>query len=489
MRRAIVSLIAMSLCLLAAGCGSSSSSSTVSGALANELSYFPSGSPLVTVIETNPGGAAVQNLNGLLDQFPLAKLGIDELESTLESSGIDYQTDIEPLYGNPVTLAVLQVPDSVSVSGSDYLAVWVAKSAAKLDALIKTFPGLSPAGKLDGASLYRSSAGALAVDGATVFLAASAADIAAALKRHAHGGGLTAADFSKAMGTLPQNALIRAFGTLTSGLSTPFAASAHKIPWVAAIRGYGVAISAATTGLTAQFHVDTSGGPLTGDELPIASGETPPALAGTLPIAVGVRDPARSLDFIEAAARAADPESYAPFQRGEAAAQRKTGYDLNTFATLLTGNLIIESDTKTTMARVGVTDPASAAKQLAALPRVVGDIFDTSTGLSRLAGGFYAVKEGKGKAIDLGLVGNQFVAGVATPAQLRAFAAAPTTAAPGAQGAVAFRISLLELLKVALGSSPATSLVQSLFSTLGDLTGSASATTSALIGNLSLGVK
>ena len=140
MRRAIVSLIAMSLCLLAAGCGSSSSSSTVSGALANELSYFPSGSPLVTVIETNPGGAAVQNLNGLLDQFPLAKLGIDELESTLESSGIDYQTDIEPLYGNPVTLAVLQVPDSVSVSGSDYLAVWVAKRQCSWPLLPRTSP-------------------------------------------------------------------------------------------------------------------------------------------------------------------------------------------------------------------------------------------------------------------------------------------------------------------------------------------------------------
>jgi len=490
MRRTLISLVALALCLVASACGSGSSS-TGSSPLATELSYFPSGSPFVASIATNPTGPAVQNAEGLLGAYPGSSLGIAALESELGTIGLNYHTDIEPLFGNPVAFGVLQVPGAVSVSGADFLAVWVTKSAAKLDALVKKFPGLSSSTKVDGATVYGggpvSTGATVAVDGATLLFGASKADVEAALSRHADGGGITSANFSSAMGNLPQNALIRAFGSLTSALSTPQTATARKVPWVGAISSYGAAISAGSGGLTAQFRIATSGGSLTTAELPIAAGTASPSLGGTLPITVAVRDPAQSYAFIKAALQVADPAAYARYTKGDGGLKRKTGYDLDTFAGLLTGNLIVETDTRTTMGRADVSDPASAAKQLALVPKVLHDIFPSTKSVSRVPGGMYEVKDASGKSFSLGLVGHEFVAGVATPAQLRAFAAAPTTPA-STQGSVAFRVSLLALLRiVSKGSSSA--IVQSVLSNLGDITGSAAATTSALTGGVSLGVK
>jgi len=486
-RRALVLLVAVSLPLIAGGCGSSSSS-TGPSPLATELSYFPPGSPLMATIATDPQGSAVQNAEGLLGAFPLAKLGITGLESELESAGVDYQSEIEPLFGNPIAVGALALPTSAQLSGSSFLAVWITKSAAKLHTLIKGLNGFTARGTVDGATLYGSGAATLALDGATVIVGASRAEVSAALGRHAHGGGMSAADYAKAMGSLPQHSLVQAFGSLSSVLSAPSAAAARRIPWVAAIRGYAASVSVTSAGLSVQFRLDTSGASLSGSELPISSGTAAAQLSGTLPTAVGVRDGAQTLSFAESVERSVDPASYARFMGRENAAKRKTGYDLNTFAALLTGNLIVESDTRTTMGRAEVSDPASAARQLAKLPEVVREVFHTASGISRLPGGFYAVKEGRGKTFNLGLVGNEFVAGLATAAQLEAFAAAPAAPAPNVQGSVAFRISLLELLKLALRHTP-NSLITSVLSTLGDVTGSASATPGALTGRLGLAVK
>ena len=488
MRRLLLLLIATAVCLSGAGCGTSSTS-TVSTPLASELSYFTTGSPFVAAIATAPQGTAVQNAQGLLGASPYSRLGITAVESELGSIGINYQTDIEPLYGNPVSLGVLQVPGAVSVSGSNFLAVWVTESASKLTALVKKLPELKSSGTLDGATIYRAGSSAtFAVDGATVVFGTSAADVDAALGRHAHGGGITSADFATAMGNLPQNTVVQAFGSLTSALSGAGSATARKIPWVAAIRSYAAAITDSSSGITAQFRIDTSGGTLSSTELPIAGGTAAPSVAGSLPIAVGVRDPAQILSFAEAALQAADPSAYAKFVKGDDTLKRKTGSDLNTFAALLTGNLAIQSDTKVTMGRADVTDPASAAKQLALLPPVLRDLFPSAKGIAKQPGGFYAIKQADGQLLNLGLVGNQFVAGNASPARLRAFAAAPTSTVPNAQGSVAFRIGLLDLLKVALKKAPSP-LVQTLLATLGDISGSASASPSALTGNVALAVK
>jgi hypothetical protein len=419
----------------------------------------------------------------LLGAFPLAKLGIGALESMLASAGVDYQSQVEPLYGNPIVLGALQ--SAPSLSRSSFLAVWITKSAGRLAGLVKGLHGVTSAGTAHGATVYRAGRVTVAVDGPTVVLGSSAAEVDAALLRHADGGGISAADFSKAMGNLPRNTLVQAFGTVADALSS---SSARTVPWIAAIRGYAASVSVTRSGMTAQFRLDTSGGSLTTSELPIASGAAAPALPGTLPIAVGVRDPAQTAAFIETLGRSLDPSMYAQFKRRENAAKGKAGFDLNAFVGLLTGNLIVESNTRTTMARAEVSDPASAARQLTLLPRVAREIFPTAKGVTRQPGGFYAINEARGQSFELGLVGNEFLAGVATPAQLKAFAAAPATPVPNASGSVAFRIGAVDLVRIVLGKS-LNPLLGPVLTALGDITGSASATPGAVTGQVRLSVK
>lgn len=168
--------------------------------------------------------------------------------------------------------------------------------------------------------------------------------------------------------------------------------------------------------------------------------------------------------------------------------KRRTGFDLNTFVATLTGTLGISSDTKTTIGRVGVSNPASVTtmlKKLAAAPSLV---FSKATRIRPLGGGLYDVHEPSSSDLTMGVVADQLLLGKGTPAQIRAFARGPRSSAPGSAGAVAFRVALQDLLHLTLKGTPSAA-AQQLLNMLGDLTGSASATASGLDGSATLAVK
>jgi hypothetical protein len=471
--------------ILVAGCGSSSSAGS-SNPVSTELSYFPAGTPLVLSVATDPHSSAIKGAEALLARFPLAAFGESALMAKIQQFGIDYQSDIKPLFGNPIMIGATSQTLSSSGTTSNYLFVWVAKDAGKLKALIKKV-GAHSIGSHDGATLYQTgSSTTLAVDGATALLGPSAQAVDASLDRHAHGGGITQAAYDRAFTGVPQNSFIQVYGDLTGVLSQPSAAKARSVPWVAALRSYATAVNADSSGLTFKYRLDTTGKPLTNAQVPFAAGSTP-NLAGTLPIAVGIQDPAQIVQFAEQAEQAVNPASYAKFLAQQAASRRKTGVDVNTLTGLLTGELIIGSDTHTTMARAQVRSASEAAADLAKLARNPRGVFPNAASVTSLPGGFYAIRE-HGSTITAGVVGSQLVVGKASVAQLRAFAAAPTAPAAGAQGSVAFRIALAELLRIALKTAPP-QIVSGILHSLGDITGWVSASPSGITGSATLAVQ
>jgi hypothetical protein len=484
MRRVIALLLAVFAASIVAACGSSSSGS--GNPLNSELSYFSADSPFVLTVATDPNSGAVKGGQALLHRFPVAAAGETALFAKLEQLGINYDLDVRPLFGNPVAFG-LEGSTIRASTRSRFLIVWITKDAAALSRLVKkTSSGLQQMGTHDGATLYEGKSAALAVDGPTLVFASSPEDLTGALDRHSSGSGISQAKYAHAVSGLPQGQLVQAFGTLTGVLSTPRAANARRVPWVAAIRSYASAIGASSTGLSFQYRVDTGGAPLTSSQLPIAQGSTAPNLAGTMPIQVGVRDPRHVITFIESAEQVASPAKYADFVTRQADLRRKTGADVNTLVNLLTGDLIVNSDTRTTVGRVGVTDPAAAAQTIAKLASRPRDLFRTARSVTHLGGGFYAINEPR-ETIVIGVVGSQLVAGRATPAQLRAFAAAPASPAPNAQGSVAFRVALPALLELTLKRAPS-GIAKTILNSLGDFTGWTAASTSALTGVATLGV-
>ena len=486
MRRCLILVVLGAVVL--AGCGSSSSGS--SNTLGTELSYISPSSPYVVSIETDPNGAAIKGVNALAARFSFASLGVAALKQKLQQSGINYDADLRPLFGNPVVLAVSSAPSVSNAASTSAVVVWVTKDAGKLKTLItKTVPGAHSVGSRDGATIYQGKgSGAFALDGATLITATSLDLVNAALDRHAHGGGITSAQFSTAMSGLPQDALIKTFGNLTTALSQPSTANARHIPWVAAFKGYAATVTASSAGLAFDFHLDTTGASLTTSQLPFAPGTTAPGFAGSLPITVGIHDPAQIAAFVESAQQVSSPSSYATFLRRQAVLRAKTGADLNSLIALLTGDLIISSDTKTTMGRVTVTDPTAAAQTLTKLLTAPKALFKTATSVTK-TGDFYTVNESGGTTVNIGLVGNQLVVGKATQAQLQQFAAETPTPAAGAKGTFAFRVGLVPLLQLTLGGSQVPPTIRAVLGSLGDITGWAAASPSGITGNASIAVK
>ena len=454
--------------------------------MTTELSYFPASSPVVLSVATDPSSAAVKNAEALIAKFPIAGLGESALMSRIQQLGIDYQGDVKPLFGNPIMFGATGSQLSSAGASSNFLFVWVTKDAGKLKSLVGKLGGAHSIGSHDGATLYQAGTTTLAIDDATALLGPSTASVESALDRHAHDTGITQTDYSRLVAGLPTDALVQVFGNLTGALSQPSAAKARRIPWVAALTGYAVTVSANSTGLNFQYRLDTSGAHLTQAELPFAPSSSP-SLAGTMPITVGIQDPAHIVQFAESAAQAVNPVSYAKFLARQANARKKTGVDLNSEVGLLTGSLIVASDTHTTMARAEVSDPSTASSDLAKLAGAPKDVFSKATSIKSLGGGFYEVRE-SGTTLTIGVVGNQLVIGKASTSQLRSFAASPTTPAAGAQGSVAFRVALVDLLQLGLKQGTP-KVAQSILSSLGDITGWMSSTSSATSGSATLGVR
>lgn len=460
-----------------AGCGSSKPGSGASSPTVQALSYFPTTSPFVVTVATNPKAAAVKQLQ---QSNPNYALTATALFAQLAKLGIDYNKDIRPLFGNPVAAGAVS---SSGVTGSQALAVWVTKSPAALERLVGKLH-LSRTGSHDGATVYRTGGGALATTGATVILAGSPAILNAALDRHAHNQGFDTAAYTQATKGISTAGVVTAFGDLRSVLATPQAAKASGVPWVGAITGYGASMSATRGGVTIRYHVSTTGKPLTVSQLPIASGSSAPGVAGNLPVGVGIRDPEQIINFFVDAVRRTDPAQYAQYQRQAASLKQRSGVDITSLGKMLNGDLNVESDTRTTIARAQVSDPAAARAMLAKLVRAKSA---KGTRVDSLGGGLYAVHSNN-IVLTVGVVGNQLLVGRATPAQLRAFAAAPAAPTSGGPGSVNFRIALPELLGLTLRHAPSPT-AQQLLGRLGVMTGSAQADTSGLSGTVTIPVK
>ncbi len=484
--RRFFGVLAVLVALMLAGCGSSSSGSSPSNPLAAELSYFPSGSPLVISVATDPNSAGIKQLQALIHRYTVATFGLAAVTAKLEQLGIDYQSDIRPLFGNPVMLG-FATADPTGASARAFIGAWVTRDAGKLSALVKKIPGDKQVGSHDGATLYQAGGAVfLAVDGPTIVIGGSQSIVDAALDRHAGGGGMTSATYSQSLAGLPQNGFLQMFGNVGSVLAQPAAANARRIPWVKALRGYGVTVGASPTGVTLSFRLNTSGSSLTPGQVPLVTGNASPPLASSAPISIGMADPAHLAAFVEQAEQATSPAGWAKFERRQAALRAKTGTDLSALFKLLTGNLIVASDTHTTVARAGLSDPSAASRILAKLATAPHSAFNTTDRIHRLGGGFYAVQSPK-ETITLGVVGNQLVVGKATVAALRSFATAPATPATGARGSIAFRVGLASLIHLAMHTAPS-GIAQTILSSLGDITGSVASSTSGITGTASLAI-
>jgi hypothetical protein len=485
-RRAVL-LPLLAVALVAAGCGSKASSGS---GLDTALSYVPKDAPVVVAIDTDADGDQWQQVNDLIGKFPFGGTVKSQFKSAFNArAGIDYDKDLKPLLGNDFVVAVIGAPDSAN---PPFVVAWKVGDEDAARKLLQR--NSTKSASIDGADIYRSGNGDLtALKDSTLLAARTDADLKAALARAGGDDHMTEQDFDDALGDLDENALVRVTGNLQALIASPQAAAARKVPWVAALRTFGLTASAESDGVKLAFDVKTEGD-LQDDQLPLASGATSaPMVRRAGEIGIGLRDPAQAIAFGETAAQITDPAGYAKFKAQKAKLSKQLGIDIDKDVIgQLTGNSEVSIGLdKQVAVRADLSDPAAAESTLAkAAPRLTKVAKDKSLGLStpKNGKGFYALAQANGKKVVFGVVGKSFVAAT-DAARAAQFAGQSPSTVPGAKGALVSASDARALANAIAARQGQGTAAQFVTGALGDLIGSVDSETDGLSGSLKLFVR
>jgi Protein of unknown function (DUF3352) len=498
--RRLLPTLALIACLAPAalaGCGGDDEQSRPLDA---PLSHLPEDAPLAVALDTDLEGEQYKALDSILGKFPREPNSVKEFLSGEFGGGeskIDFESDIEPILGNPM---VIGVTDASAVTGSSraehlVIALQASDEEALHDLVEKAGP--KETGEVAGATKYED----VAVEDDLLVIASSEEELDRALERADGEDHLDADTFEAGLQGLPDGALARVYADLEALLGGE---SARRAEWIGALRTLGLTASARDDGVEVEFNLRTDPEGLTEEELPIAAGdESPSVLSRDGEIGVGIRDPAQILSFAERAAQAIDPRGYADYARAKKTLDARL--DINIDDDLigqLTGALSASVAVDGGFGvRAELDDPAEFERTLAKIAQVLpsfaeGAGFGAVTIEKPGGDGLYAMRQADGDALIFGVVdGVLVVAGSLERA--RELASEEPEPVDGAEGAVVMNSdaeqlagAVLDEFGAELGLGGLEAFGAQLFTgPLEELTGSVSATTDGVRGRIELGIE
>jgi hypothetical protein len=499
MRRLLATALVLLAVLAAAGCGGGDDS----GALGAALAYLPKDTPLAIALDTDVEGDQYQALGKLVDRFPFGDQVTGNLLRQFEQSsgGISFDEDLKPVLGNPVVLGAPSV-EAISDNSNDFVLAGKAKDEGALGDLVDK---LNPrkVGEASGATLYQRGDSFFAVEGDMIEFAGDESQLKAALERADGDDHFDEDTFNQALEGLPDSALMRVYADLEAFLKNdPGTVDARKVKWIGALRTLGITARAADDSIDVDFRARTEGD-LSDEDLPIAPGdEAPPIIERDGEIGLGIRDPAHIVHFGENAGQAIDPAGFGDYARAKQTIDKQLGVSLDDdLIAQLNGNVSASVAAGGGFGvRAELKDPQAFERTLAKVADVLPS-FAEGAGfgqlrLSKPSGGadFYVLSQRGGGKVGFGVVDDVLV--VATNARrARELAGEEPVAVQGAKGSVVTGAdaeplvrALLEDFGSSLGIPDLGALGTGLLTRpLGDLSGSASASTDELRGRLTLG--
>lgn len=498
MRRTLLAFLAVAL-IAVAGCGDKGGSGPgAKSPLDEALGFLPKDAPFALAIDTNADGDQWKQVDKLLGKFPLVGgQAKQSLKDQLKNSGVDFDKDIKPILGND---AVVGSPSVQKGNSDHFVAAIQAEDEGKLDKIIDK-QGVKQVGEKDGFKLYEDTDDGdfAARRDAVVVFADTREVLEAAVEQRGKDDRLREDDFEKGLDGLPEDALVRVYGDLQTLLAeSPEAATARKVPWVAALRSFGVTLAAEKDGVGVNFQVKTDPSELKPEDLPLASGEPAPPVAGNdNEFLLGIRDPSQIVEFAQRTAQVVDPSGYRDFEVAKRTIGSKLGVDLDRdLIGQLSGNAQVAIAADGTFAvRADLQDPAAFEATLKKTVEVLPSALE-GAGLGKVTiaapkGGeqFYAVAFESGKTAVYGVVNDKFVLSN-KPERAAAMAGAATKTVPGGKGAMVFFADARELVGAALAMQGEGAQLGSLFTgALRDLTGSVQADTTGVRGFFKIGIE
>jgi hypothetical protein len=503
-------LLAVLLCLVplavvAAGCGSSSSSSgNAKSPLDEALGYLPKTAPFAVAIDTDVNDAQWKSLTANLKKFPFASEIENQLQSSIKSQGFDFNKDLKPLLGNPFVVGSPTVR-GFTAGNNQFIGAVKVNDKGKLSDLLKSSVDkgdLKKDGDSNGATLYKSSSDdtETAQKDDVLLVASTRAELIAALEQRGRDDRLTESDFNSSLTGLSSNALMRATFDVEQLINQGrTAAAARRVKWVSALRTFGLAAMSESDGIAVDFNLKSDPSQLQDSDLPIAGGDaSPPVLTRPGEISFGIRGLDQTERFAESVAQTISPSSYGDFKRAKAQLRSQLGVDVDRdLIAQLSGNTTVSLDVAGHFAaRSEPKNPAAFTKTLTKFSKVAPQ-FATGAGLpgAKLtrSHGIYKLSGSNGKTIYYGMVGNSFVVSN-DAARLATIAGGSPAPVPGAKGAIALNTDagklVAQIVQQATGGGLGGAFSGSVISgPIGSLTGWVNSSTSGLTGHFKLEIR
>ena len=496
--RRLAALFAVPACAVAAaGCGGGGDA----GSPREEaLGYLPKDAPLVVEIDTDVDGAQYKNLGRILDKFPFADQVRRGLRQNIEEGEVSFERDVRPLLGNPFIVGAPE-PRAVTERANDnFVGAIQVKDEDKLKELVEKEKSRNE-GEKSGFTLYRDDDGdSYAVKEDLLVFGGTKRVLEGAIEQSEGDDSLDEQTFDDSVGDLPKDALVRVGGDLQALLrSDPETASARKVKWVEALRGFGMTVSAEANRFDVQFALETESGTLSAQDLPLASGaQAPGVVQRPGEVSIGLRDPSQIYDFALQAAQATNPGDYGQFQQAKRQIDQRLGVNVDRdIVDQLSGdtsvNIAVDGDFGV---RAEVKDPTAMERTLRkirpVLPRIAGNVAGGRVGVAK-RGDFYALATRGGQSIVFGVVRDNFVLANSASRASRLAADSPEPVAE-AEGALVVNADAQQVarqvftrLRGQLGAVGA--FGQGFVTPLGQATGSLTAEPGGLRGRFSLEIE
>jgi hypothetical protein len=256
--------------LALSSCGGSGDSA--SSPLDAALGYLPADAPVVAAVSTDLESDSLKDLDVALQRFGVQG-GLDgQLEGIASYAGVSFANDVQPLLGNDLVIGLPPAPAAEESTPQPILALSTTDGGRAED-LVSSLPDLEQRDDIDGASVYgppvpeglpegvdpEQLAGqgpAVAIDGDVVVAAQSTTALQAALDERDASDRLTQTEFESRVAGLP-NGLLRVAGDARSVLRTLGLDQAESVPWVGAMRTFGLGADVRGRNLSVEARLDT----------------------------------------------------------------------------------------------------------------------------------------------------------------------------------------------------------------------------------------
>jgi Protein of unknown function (DUF3352) len=472
-----------------------------SGPLDAALGYLPEDAPFVVTIDTDVEGDQFKAVESIAEKFPFGGQLRNQLLRQLELGGGNFEEDIEPILGNPFVVGGTDVRSLIDESEDDdfVAAIQAENEGALQDAIEKE--GAERTGEQSGADLYEDSDGdTFAIEGDVLVAAGSRELLDQALEQRDSDDRLTEDTFEEGLADLPEDALVKVYGDLAALIENdPEAAQARRVEWVDALDTFGLTASFEEDRVSIDFDLATEGD-LDEEDLPFAAGADAPGIVQREgEIGAAVRDTAQIYDFAQAAAQAVNPRGFAEFEtaKRQISEQLDISVDDDVFGQFAGETAFSLNVRQDFGVRAELEDPAAFTRTLERAAPVIPQAVQGATGavqpprLDRPSGGnglYRLVQPGRGPYY-FGVLNDVLVV-ANSPVRARQLAEAEPEAVSDAEGAIVFNVNAEALADRVLAQLQGLQAIggQLFTGPLGNLTGSAEASTDGVRGSLTLGI-